>query len=95
MFMLKKDVDLRVPQEAREETLSIKGGRDIVCCRDALESSVGGTQMQSRMSCNATSSQCDQGTRTQEILSVTSSKNTTAKGGGRELLSVFGHQSCF
>lgn len=83
MFMPKNNVDLRVQQEAREETLSIKGGRDIVCCHDALESSVLGTQMQSRMSCNAASSLCDQGARTQEILSVTSSKNTTAKGDGR------------
>lgn len=53
--MLKNDVDLGAQQEAREETLSIKRGRDIVCCGDALESSVGGTQMQSRMSSNASS----------------------------------------
>lgn len=53
--MLKNDVDLRAQQEAREETLSIRRGRGTVCCRDALESSVGGTQTQSSMSSNAAS----------------------------------------
>lgn len=41
VFMLKNDVDLRAQQAAMEETLSLKRGRDIVCCGDALESPVG------------------------------------------------------
>lgn len=45
--MPKNDVDPRAEQEAKKTTW-IRRVRGIVCCSDALESSVGGTQMHSR-----------------------------------------------
>lgn len=45
--MFKNDVDHGAEQEAKEETLSIRRRRNIVCCSDALES-VGDTWMHSK-----------------------------------------------
>jgi hypothetical protein len=47
LCFLKNGVDHRAEQEATEETVSIKRGRNTVCCGGAIESSVGGTQMHS------------------------------------------------
>lgn len=48
LCFVKNGVDHGSEQEAKEETVSIQRGRNIVCCGDAIKSSIGGTRTQCR-----------------------------------------------